>query len=147
MRSLCCGSVCILIAGSASALTLLCVDVNGMFLLGGLGTQRLYLARHCYFLDTDWTHLIHDRMEEPGCVHRQDNKRRKTSVWARNCCCNLLPHAGHRYYTWYGAGGFIDTSNKSQSGCTPERARAATLCSCVCLSDLSSHVITSSVVC
>lgn len=62
--------MCVLIAGSSLALTLLCVDVNGMFLLSGLGTQRLHLALRCYFLDTGCTHLIHDMMEEPGCVHR-----------------------------------------------------------------------------
>lgn len=74
---LCCGLVGIRIAGSAVAPDFVALSV----LMGcSPGTPRLHLALRRYFLDTGWTHLIHDGMAEPGWVHRQGNKRRKTSA-------------------------------------------------------------------
>lgn len=49
---------------------------------------------------------------------------------AYDCRCNLLSPASHSYYSCrYGAQGFIDTSNKTQSGRPPE-------CVCACQSAL-----------
>lgn len=42
---------------------------------------------------------------------------------AYDCCCNRFSPASHSYYSCqYGAQGFIDTSNKTQSGRSPECA-------------------------
>lgn len=100
------------------------------------------------------------------CVCRKDKtgllQREKMCICvcrACDCCCNLLSPDSRSYYSCrYGAQGFIDTSNETQSGQMPVCAACSclrpscvmsvhVLFLCVYVTELTSHVKTDLIAC